>query len=164
MTRHALALVATMAIGAGGHAQTGLLDNFVFRSLGPASMGGRIVDLEGHAERPGLLYAASASGGVWKTTNYATTWTPITDGAPVFSVGDVAVAPSNPDIVWVGAGEHNNQRSAHYGDGVYKTVDGGKTWANMGLKESLHIGRIGISAKDPNVVYVAVIGPLYKEG
>ena len=164
MTRHALALVATLAIGAGGYAQTGLLDNFTFRSLGPASMGGRIVDIEGHGKQPGLLYIASASGGVWKTTNFGTTWTPITDSTNIFSVGDVAIAPSNPDIVWVGAGEHNNQRSAHYGDGVYKSTDGGKTWSNMGLKESLHIGRIGISAKDPNVVYVAVIGPLYKEG
>jgi photosystem II stability/assembly factor-like uncharacterized protein len=127
-------------------------------------MGGRIVDLEGHFDRPGLLYAASASGGVWKTTNYGTTWTPITDETPVFSVGDVAVAPSNPDILYVGAGEHNNQRSAHYGDGVYRSADGGKTWAHVGLKETLHIGRIGVSAKDPNVVYVAAIGPLYKEG
>jgi photosystem II stability/assembly factor-like uncharacterized protein len=164
MTRNALALVATLAIGAGGYAQTGLLDNFTFRSLGPASMGGRIVDLEGHADRPGLLYAASASGGVWKTNNYGTTWEPITDSTPVFSVGDIAVAPSNPDILYVGAGEHNSQRSAHYGDGVYKSTDGGKTWANVGLKETLHIGRIGVSAKDPNVAYVAAIGPLYKEG
>ncbi|MDQ2987015.1 MAG: hypothetical protein M3R13_09910 [Armatimonadota bacterium] len=165
MTRHALALVAVLAIGAQGFAQSGgLLGGFTFRSLGPAAMGGRIVDLEGSAKQPGLLYAASASGGVWKSTNYATTWTPVTDGIPVFSVGDVAVAPSNPDTVWVGAGEHNNQRSAHYGDGVYKSIDAGRTWTNMGLKASLHIGRIAISAKNPDVVYVAVIGPLYKEG
>lgn len=164
MTRHALALVATLAIGAGGYAQTGLLDNFTFRSLGPASMGGRIVDIEGTVKQPGLLYIGSASGGVWKTTNYGTTWVPVTDETPVFSVGDIALAPSNPEIVWIGAGEHNNQRSAHYGDGVYKSIDAGKTWTNMGLKESLHIGRIGISSKDPNIVYVAVIGPLYKEG
>jgi len=127
-------------------------------------MGGRIVDLEGHSKQPGLLYAASASGGVWKSINYGTTWKAVTDDTPVFSVGDIAIAPNNPDIVWVGAGEHNNQRSAHYGDGVYKSIDGGKTWTNMGLRESLHIGRITISSKDPNVVYVAVIGPLYKEG
>ncbi len=164
MKRYALALVATLAISAQGLAQSGLLEGFSFRSVGPAAMGGRIVDLDGHAKQPGLLYAATASGGVWKTTNYATTWTAVTDETPVFSVGDVAIAPSNPDIVWIGAGEHNNQRSAHYGDGVYKSIDGGKTWTNMGLKESLHIGRIAISSKDPNVVYVAVIGPLYKEG
>lgn len=164
MTRHALALVAAWAMGAGGFAQSGLLDNFSFRSVGPASMGGRIVDLEGSPLQPGLLYAASASGGVWRSENYGTTWTPVTDEVPVFSVGDVAIAPSDPNIVWVGAGEHNSQRSAHYGDGVYKSTDGGKTWKNMGLKESLHIGRIGISAKNPNVVYVSVIGPLYKEG
>src|SRR5688500_4200840 len=128
MTRHALALVATLAIGAGGYEQTGLLESFTFCSLGRASKGGRVGDFDGHAERSGLLYAASASGGVWKTVNYGTTWEPITDSTPVFSVGDIAVAPSNPDILYVGAGEHNSQRSAHYGDGVYKSIDGGKTW------------------------------------
>ncbi|MGI8923655.1 MAG: WD40/YVTN/BNR-like repeat-containing protein [Fimbriimonadales bacterium] len=141
-----------------------VLRPFAFRSLGPAVTGGRIVDIEAHPSKPYTIYAASASGGVWKTTNNGTTWTPIFDDQESFSIGDIAIAQTDPKIVWVGTGEHNNQRSAHYGDGVYKSIDGGKTWTNMGLMESLHIGRIAIDPQDPSIVYVAAIGPLYKGG
>jgi photosystem II stability/assembly factor-like uncharacterized protein len=141
-----------------------LLKPFEFRSIGPAVTGGRVVDIEALPSNPFTIYIASASGGVWKTTNNGTTWTPIFDNEKSCSIGDIAVSASNPDIVWVGTGEHNNQRSAHYGDGVYKSTDAGKTWTNMGLKESLHIGRIAIDPKNPDIVYVAGIGPLYKSG
>ncbi|MBA3727224.1 MAG: hypothetical protein H0W86_12485, partial [Armatimonadetes bacterium] len=141
-----------------------VLRPFAFRSLGPAVTGGRIVDIEVHPSSPYTIYVASASGGVWKTTNNGTTWTPIFDDQESFSIGDIAIAASDQKVIWVGTGEHNNQRSAHYGDGVYKSIDGGKTWTNMGLRESLHIGRIAIDHQDPNFVYVAAIGPLYKGG
>jgi photosystem II stability/assembly factor-like uncharacterized protein len=104
---------------------------------------------------------ASASGGLWKTVNNGTTFEPVFDNQTVISIGDVAVAPSNPNILWVGTGEANNSRSCYWGDGVYKSFDGGKSWSNMGLKESHHIGRILIHPEDPDIVYVAALGHLY---
>ncbi len=144
--------------------QAKLLENFSFRAIGPSVTGGRIVDVEAHPDVPGLILVASASGGLWKSINNATTWTPIFDNQGTISLGDVAISMSNPDVIWVGTGEHNNQRSGLFGDGVYKSEDGGKTWENMGLKDSLRIGRIVIHPKDPNTVYVASSGPLYKAG
>jgi photosystem II stability/assembly factor-like uncharacterized protein len=141
-----------------------LISTIQFRSIGPAVTGGRIIDIEGHPSEPFTIYAASASGGLWKSTNNATTWTPIFDNQKTISIGDVAIAPSNPKIIWIGTGEHNNQRSSHYGDGVYKSVDGGATWQHMGLKDSYHIGRIAIDHRNPDTVYVASQGPLYKGG
>lgn len=141
-----------------------LLQNFHFRSVGPAASGGRVVDIEVHPSRPYTIYLASASGGLWKSENNGTTWTPIFDNQGTISIGDVAIAPTNPDIVWVGTGEHNNQRSVLWGDGVYKSEDGGKTWQNMGFRDSLHIGRIVVDFKNPNVVYVAVSGWLFRAG
>lgn len=147
------------------HSQSDPLLSFVkFRSIGPAVTGGRVVDVEAHPSRPTTIFVAAASGGLWKTENNGTTWTPVFDTYGTVSIGDVAIAKSNPDIVWVGTGEHNNQRSCHWGDGVYKSTDGGKTFENMGLRESIHIGRIAIDPKNPNVVYVASAGPLYRPG
>lgn len=148
-----------------------LLGEFAWRPIGPAITSGRIVDLaipEGPAERilrPGqLIYAASASGGVWKTENEGTTWEPVFDKYGSSSIGDIAVAPANPDIVWVGTGESNNQRSSSWGDGVYKSENGGKSWANMGLRTSQHIGRIVIHPTKSDVVFVAAAGPLWTSG
>jgi photosystem II stability/assembly factor-like uncharacterized protein len=110
------------------------------------------------------MYAASASGGVWKTVNAGTTWEPVFDKQTTSSIGDIALAPSNPEIVWVGTGESNNQRSSSWGDGVYKSENGGKTWTNMGLKTSQHIGRIIVHPTNPNIVFVAAQGPLWADG
>jgi len=135
-----------------------------FRSIGPALTSGRIADLAVHPEKPFIYYLAIASGGVWKTSNGGTTFEPIFDSQGSYSVGCVAMAPSNPNTVWVGTGENNNQRSVAYGDGVYKSTDGGKSWKNMGLENSEHIGMITIHPEDENTVYVAAYGPLWKEG
>lgn len=171
LTRRLLgpAILLTIAIAApaqdtGRPSTADLLAPFKFRSVGPSVTGGRIVDIEVHPSQPNTIYAAAASGGLWKSTNNATTWKPIFDDKPTISIGDVAIAPSDPNVLWLGTGEHNNQRSAHFGDGVYKSTDGGETWTNMGLRESNRVGRIVIDSKDPNVVYVAASGYLYKEG
>jgi len=149
-----------------------MLGEFAWRPIGPAVTSGRVVDLavaEGPASRIGdrlgkLMYAASASGGVWKSVNAGTTWEPVFDKQTTSSIGDIALAPSNPDIVWVGTGEANNQRSSSWGDGVYKSENGGKTWTNMGLKTSQHIGRIIVHPTNPNIVFVAAVGPLWADG
>ena len=149
-----------------------MLGEFAWRPIGPAVTSGRVVDLavaEGPESRVGdrlgkLMYAASASGGVWKSVNSGTTWEPVFDKQTTSSIGDIALAPSNPEIVWVGTGESNNQRSSSWGDGVYKSENGGKTWTNMGLKTSQHIGRIVVHPTNPNIVFVAAVGPLWADG
>lgn len=135
-----------------------------FRSIGPAIMGGRISDFAFHPTKRSVFYAATASAGLWKTTNNAITWTPVFDNETSFSIGIVELAPSNPNIVWVGSGENNSQRSVAYGDGVYRSLDAGKTWQNMGLGESEHISQIWIDPTDPNTVIVAATGPLWRDG
>ncbi len=135
-----------------------------FRSIGPAVTSGRISDFAVNPNNQSEYYVASSSGGVWKTTNAGITYSPIFDGQGSYSIGCVSLAPSNPNIVWVGSGENNNQRSVAYGDGVYKSEDGGKTWKNMGLKSSEHISEIVIHPTDPNIIYVAAYGPLWNEG
>ncbi|MBA2687477.1 MAG: glycosyl hydrolase [Gemmatimonadaceae bacterium] len=148
-----------------------LLGEFAWRPIGPAITSGRIVDFaipEGPVDRisrPGqIIYAASASGGVWRTVNGGTTWEPIFDKYGSSSIGDIAVAPSNPDLLWVGTGESNNQRSSSWGDGVYKSENSGKTWTHMGLRTSQHIGRIVIHPTKPDIVFVASAGPLWASG
>ncbi len=135
-----------------------------FRSIGPAITSGRIADFAVHPDNPEVYFVASAAGGVWKTTNNGTTFRPVFDHYGSHSIGCLAIDPSAPSTLWVGTGENNNQRSVDYGDGVYKSVDGGKSFKNMGLKQSEHIGRIVIDPEDSKVVYVAAIGPLWKEG
>lgn len=135
-----------------------------FRSIGPAVTSGRISDFAVHPTNSSIYYVATSSGGVWKTTNKGTTYSPIFDGQGSYSIGCVTLAPSNPSIVWVGSGENNNQRSVSYGDGVYKSEDAGKTWKNMGLKNSEHISEIIVHPTDPNIIYVAAYGPVWKEG
>jgi photosystem II stability/assembly factor-like uncharacterized protein len=131
------------------------------RALGPANMSGRITDVAVVESRPTTMYVASASGGVWKTVNNGITWTPIFDNQPVASIGDVTVAPSNPNIVWVGTGEANPRNSVSWGNGVYRSQDGGKSWTHVGLRETHHISRIIIHPTDPNVVYVAALGRVW---
>ncbi len=135
-----------------------------FRNVGPALTSGRISDFAMHPKNAKVYYVAVSSGGVWKTINAGTTFEPIFDGQGSYSIGVVTVDPSNPSIVWVGTGENNNQRSVAYGDGVYKSNDGGKSWKNMGLKQSEHIGSIVVHPDNSNVVYVAAIGPLWSSG
>ncbi|MDP2321765.1 MAG: hypothetical protein Q8O42_20805 [Acidobacteriota bacterium] len=138
-----------------------VVTRMAWRSVGPAVMSGRIADIAVVETDPQIWYSASASGGLWKTINNGTTFDPIFDQAGSISLGDVAVAPSDPNVVWAGTGEANNRNSSSWGDGVYKSTDAGKTWTNMGLKDSHHVGRIVIHPKDPNIVYVAAVGRLW---
>jgi photosystem II stability/assembly factor-like uncharacterized protein len=134
------------------------------RSIGPAFTSGRVVSIAVDPNNPSRYFVAAASGGVWKTVNAGTTWTPVFDREGSYSVGCVVLDPKNPLTVWVGTGENNSQRSVSYGNGVYRSDDGGKTWKNVGLKTSEHIGRIAIDPKDSNTVYVAAQGPLWGPG
>ncbi|HZM70910.1 MAG TPA: hypothetical protein VFB95_11170 [Candidatus Cryosericum sp.] len=134
------------------------------RGIGPAVTSGRVVDIAVHPSDGSIWYVAVGSGGVWKTTNAGTTWTPIFDTQGSYSIGCLAIDPRNPLVVWVGTGENNSQRSVGYGDGVYKSYDGGTTWENVGLKASEHIGKIVIDPRDSQVVYVAAQGPLWGPG
>jgi photosystem II stability/assembly factor-like uncharacterized protein len=134
------------------------------RNIGPAAVGGRIVDVAVDPHAPNTWYVATASSGVWKTTNAGTTWSSIFEGQGSFSAGSITVDPRNPLVVWVGTGENNSQRSAAYGDGVYKSTNGGKSWENVGLKKSEHIGKIMIDPRDSNTVWVAAQGPLWASG
>jgi photosystem II stability/assembly factor-like uncharacterized protein len=140
---------------------TDKLKNLEFRELGPATMGGRIDDFAVVESNPNIVYVGVASGGVWKTTNNGTTWEPVFDKESVSTIGDIAIAPSDPSIVWVGTGEPNNRQSSSWGDGVYKSLDGGKTWKKMGLEATRHIGRMVVHPKNPEVAYVAALGHLW---
>lgn len=140
-----------------------ILKAFSFRNIGPTRQGGRFVDIAVPPLEPWTIYAATGSGGLWKSVNNGITWESIFDTQPVVSIGDIAVAASNPKIVWVGTGEATTSRSTYWGDGVYQSIDAGKTWANMGLSESHHIGRIVIDPANPDIVYVAALGKMYSE-
>ena len=132
-----------------------------WQSLGPSVMGGRVTDIAVPNGEFFTFYVAAASGGVWKTENNGTSWTPIFDNYSSITIGDIAVAPTDKNILWVGTGENNSLRSSYAGTGVYKSIDGGKSFQNMGLTDSHHIGRIIIHPFNPEIVYVAVIGHLY---
>ncbi len=134
------------------------------RLIGPALASGRISDIAVNPRNHSEYYVAVASGGVWKTINNGTTFSPIFDGEGSYSIGCVTIDPSNPKIVWVGTGENNSQRSVSFGDGVYKSVDGGGRWKKMGLDESEHIGMIAVHPGDSDIVYVAAQGPLWRAG
>jgi len=138
--------------------------NLKLRSLGPALMSGRVGDLAVDPANPARYFVAVASGGVWKTENAGTTYEPVFDGEASYSIGCVTIDPNNPHVIWVGTGENNSQRSVSWGDGVYRSLDGGKTWKNMGLKKSEHIGMIRVDPRNSNVVYVAAQGPLWGPG
>ncbi|HQO76681.1 MAG TPA: hypothetical protein PLB50_08370, partial [Candidatus Saccharicenans sp.] len=140
-----------------------ILKNINYRETGPTRESGRFVDIAWNAKEPNTFYCATGSGGLWKTTNNGISFEALFTNEPVFSLGDVEVAPSNPSIVWVGTGEANNSRSTYWGNGVYKSTDAGKTWTHMGLDESHHIGAIIIHPENPDIVYVAALGHLYSE-
>jgi photosystem II stability/assembly factor-like uncharacterized protein len=140
---------------------TDKLKNLEFREIGPAVMGGRIDDFAVVESNPNIAYVGTASGGVWKTTNNGTTWEAVFDKEGVSTIGDIAIAPSDPAVVWVGSGEPNNRQSSSWGDGIYKSLDAGKTWQRMGLAATHHIGRIVIHPKNPEVVYAAALGHLW---
>ncbi len=132
-----------------------------FREIGPATMGGRVNDIEVPIQDPKVIYAAMASAGILKSVNGGTTWETLFDKEAVATIGDVAVAPSNPQIVWAGSGESNNRQSSSWGNGVYKSMDAGKTWKNMGLEKTLAIARVVIHPTNPDVVWVAATGNLW---
>lgn len=140
------------------------LAGLVWRPVGPAHMSGRITDIAVHPDAPHIVYCGAATGGVWKTTNNGVTWAPVFDDAGSASIGALAISRSNPDIVWVGTGESNASSYTSWGDGVYKSTDGGRTWVHMGLRDSHHVGRVLIHPTDPDVVYVAALGPLWGAG
>lgn len=165
-----LAVVASAVIGS-ATAQTSdtarirkAADALTWRSIGPALLSGRIADLAVHPRDKSVWYVAAASGGVWKTTNAGTTWAPIFDDQPSYSIGAIALDPSAPEVVWVGTGENVSGRHVGWGDGVYRSRDGGRTWNRMGLAKSEHIGRILVHPTDGNTVLVAAEGPLWSAG
>ncbi len=139
-------------------------NNLKLRAVGPALMSGRINVVAVHPEDKATWFVGVASGGVWKTTNAGTTFTPVFQNEGSYSIGHVVIDPKNPNTIWVGTGEANNQRSVGWGDGLYRSDDGGRSWRNVGLKDSQHIGRIVIDPRDSKVVYVAAYGPLWSGG
>ena len=162
--------------GAGGYAQNkeakpsedapkaAMFQGLKFRNIGPAFMSGRIGDIALHPDNPSVWYIAVASGGVWKTENAGTTWTPLFDKEGSYSIGCVSLDPQNPEVVWVGTGENVGGRHMGYGDGIYRSDNGGKNWKNMDLKASERISKIIIHPQDPNTLWVAAQGPLWSKG
>ncbi|MFC1554092.1 WD40/YVTN/BNR-like repeat-containing protein, partial [candidate division KSB1 bacterium] len=138
-----------------------LIKDLRWRNIGPANMSGRVVSIDAVEGNFETVYVASASGGVWKSTNAGTTFEPIFDDQPAASIGDVEIFQKNPDIVWVGTGESNVRNSAAWGDGIYKSTDGGETFTNMGLKDTHHIDEIVTHPENPDIVYVAAQGHLW---
>jgi photosystem II stability/assembly factor-like uncharacterized protein len=143
---------------------SGTFSGLKFRSIGPAMVSGRVATIAVDPRDRAHYFVGVASGGVWKTENNGTSWTPVFDGEGSYSIGAITIDQKDPNIVWVGTGENNAQRSVSYGDGVYRSDDGGRSWKNMGLKHSEHIGRIAIDPRDSNVVFVAAQGPLWSPG
>jgi photosystem II stability/assembly factor-like uncharacterized protein len=134
------------------------------RVIGPAVTGGRVHDIEALPGDPSTIFVASASGGLWKTTNRGITWKNVFDTMAVSTFGDVAIAPSDPDIVYAGTGEQNNRQSSSWGNGVYRSDDGGESWRHLGLEETRHIGKVEVHPSNPDVVYVAALGNLWAPG
>jgi photosystem II stability/assembly factor-like uncharacterized protein len=161
----AFASVLTLTAPTPSRAQTSDLATTIsrleYREIGPALMGGRIADLAVVESKPQLFYIGVATGGVWKTENHGTSWTPLFDDQPTSSIGDVTLHQANPNLIWVGTGEPQNRQSSPWGNGVYKSTDAGNTWTHMGLTETRHIGRILIHPRDPDIVYVAAVGDLW---
>jgi photosystem II stability/assembly factor-like uncharacterized protein len=146
------------------HLNADTLAGLSLRNIGPAINSGRVVDFAVTPGKRHRYFAATASGGVWKTDNAGTTWTPVFDKEGSYSTGCVTIDPNNPNVIWVGTGENNSQRSVSFGDGVYRSMDGGQSWKNMGLKESEHIGNIVVHPDDSDIVFVSAMGPLWRGG
>lgn len=135
-----------------------------FRNIGPAGMSGRVTTIDADLHHPGTFFIGSASGGLWKTINSGQTWTPIFDQQPTSSIGAVTIAPNNPDVIWVGTGEGNPRNSQSSGYGIYKSIDGGRTWKCMGLENTRNIHRIIVHPTNPDILWVAAIGVAWGEG
>ncbi|HTK31734.1 MAG TPA: hypothetical protein VL332_07200 [Candidatus Saccharimonadaceae bacterium] len=148
---------------AGGALDSKLLKELSWRSVGPANMGGRIAAIASSAEKPTTIYLGFGTGGVFKTTNHGTTWNAVWERQPVASIGAIALQPKNPNVVWVGTGEANSRNSSSWGNGVYRSDDGGDTWTHLGLTATASIARIVVSPKDSNTVFVAALGRLWGE-
>ena len=157
--------VPNSAQSAGQPTATGhpIFDAIRFREIGPTAQGGRYVDFAVVESNPKIFYAATATGGLWKTVNHGVTFSPVFDNQPDFALGAVAIAQSRPDVVYVGTGESNNSRSTYDGNGIYRSTDGGQTWTRSGLEKAGRIGRIVVHPKNPDVVYAAASGKLYSE-
>src|SRR5258705_3653958 len=164
----ALAVGAAAAVaGVSGQSDRMTADTFkevAFRSIGPGLTSGRISDVAIDPKNPSVWYVAAAAGNLWKTDNRGNTFTPIFDKYGAYSLGAVTVDPRDSNIVWLGTGENNNQRSVSFGDGIYKSTDAGVTWERMGLENSEHIQNIVVDPRNSNVVYVTAIGPLWAAG
>jgi photosystem II stability/assembly factor-like uncharacterized protein len=157
----AFAAAMTSGISAQSSAVETAISHLQYRSIGPANMGGRIADIAVVESKPQVFYIGAATGGVWKTENHGTSWTPLFDNESTGSIGDVTVHQANPNLVWVGSGEPQNRQSSPWGNGVYKSTDAGKTWTHMGLEATKHVGRILIHPRNPDIVYVAAVGDLW---
>lgn len=166
MSRYLFTALAGVCISLSVFAQKARLDqfkNWTPRNIGPSSMSGRITAIDAVVKDPNTIYVGSASGGVWKTTNGAMSWTPVFDEQPIQNIGSIAIQQSNPSVVWVGTGEGNPRNSLNLGEGVYRSMDGGKNWKKMGLEKTICIHRIIIDPNNPNTVYVGAIGNPYGE-
>ncbi len=141
-----------------------LFKNLKARSIGPAVMGGRVSDIAIDPRNPFVFYVGLGHGGVFKTNDNGVTFQPIFDKQPMLSIGAVAIAPSDSDVIWVGTGEANDRNSSDWGDGVYRSTDGGETWQNVGIKDSRTIARVVVDPKKAEVAYVAAMGDLWKDG
>lgn len=166
-----LLVVVALPVGAGkakgekgNRLNAGTFAGLTFRNIGPALTSGRISDIAVHPQDQSTWYVAVGSGGVWKTVNAGTTWTPLFDSQSAYSIGCVTIDPHRPEVIWVGSGENVSGRHVGFGDGVYRSLNGGKTWENMGLKQSEHISKILIDPRDSSVVYAAAEGPLWSSG
>ncbi|MBI5280361.1 MAG: hypothetical protein HY858_01675, partial [Candidatus Solibacter usitatus] len=133
-------------------------NNWEYRAIGPANMGGRTTDVEGVPGNPAVVYVGTGGGGLWKSVNGGTTWSPLWERQGSYSVGDLALDPRNPEVVWLGSGEANMRNSVSFGDGVYKSTDGGKSWQRLGLKDTEHIARVLVSPLDSGTAWVCAIG------
>src|SRR5215467_12413295 len=157
----ALILSATASLSAPAQqVDANLYNGLRWRMIGPFR-GGRSNAVAGIEGRPNVYYFGSVGGGVWKSTNGSETWEPIFDSQPIASIGALAIAPSNPDIIYVGTGEATLRSNLTYGNGMYKSGDGGKSWTHIGLSDSQHIARILVDPHDPNTVLVAALGHAY---
>lgn len=156
--------IAALAMPAGAQQVAITTDDMVSilpREIGPAVSGGRVHDVESIPSNPSLLYVATASGGIWRSENRGHTWTNLTDHLPVSTFGDIALAPSNPSIIYAGTGEQNNRQSTSWGNGVYRSDDGGDTWRHLGLDNTRHIGEVQIHPTNPQIAWVAALGNLW---
>ena len=169
LTRSAVAVAACLAFIAYPAAMrsraappvSGPFDALHFRDIGPAATGGRIHDLQIDPANPAVLYVASASGGIWKTSNKGVTWKDAFAGQPDNTFGALAIFARDSKIIWAGSGEQNNRQSSSWGGGIYRSVDGGETWSHLGLHDTRSIGRVALDPADPNVAYVAAAGNLW---